>query len=250
MPKEMHNSIKITLIIIAAVVVLSFAGMFFYQSNFSTTNTISVSGQGTEKVTPDLITIYFNVDTKGATSKEADDANSVIVNKLKNAIISLGFEESDLTTQSYNIYPIYSTSGQQITGYTASHSLLIEFSIDKKDEISSVIDAGTSAGAGISYINFELSPTLEQQYKAEAIKTASEDARVKAEAIASGFNKKLGKLVSVSLDSFNYYPMRVYDSETVSGGVSSAESAKTAVAGITPSSQDVNAFVTAVYRLK
>lgn len=248
MPKEkMHNSIKITWIIVIAVLILSFAGMWFYQSNFSTANTISVNGQATEKVTPDLITIYFNVDTKGTTSKEADDANSVIVDKLRNAIVSLGFSADDLKTQNYNIYPNYN-NGQVINGYTATHSLMINFSIDKKDKITNVIDAGASAGAGISYINFELSPRLEQQYKTQAIQAASDDARVKADAIASGFNKKLGRLVSVSLDSFNYMPFRVYDS-SASGSAPSAETAKTAVAGITPSEQDVTAYVTAIYRL-
>jgi hypothetical protein len=58
----------------------------------------------------------------------------------------------------------------------------------------------------------------------------------------------LGRLVSVSLDSFNYYPYRVYDSAET--GTPSAEGAKTAVAGITPTEQDVSAYVTAVYKLR
>lgn len=249
MPKEkMHNSIKITWIIVIAVIILSLAGMWFYQSNFSTANTISVNGQATEKVTPDLITIYFNVETKGTISKEADDANSVIVNKLQTAIVSLGFSEDEIKTQNYNIYPNYNYNTGTTSGYKATHSLIVKFSTDKKNKIASVIDAGANAGAGISYINFELSPTLEQQYKAQAIQTAAEDAKVKAGAIAQGFNKKLGRLVSVSLDSFNYMPFRVYDS-SASGSVPSAEGAKTAVAGITPSEQDVTAYVTAIYRL-
>lgn len=249
MPKEkMQKSVQITWIIVIAVLILAFGGMYFYKTNFSNQNTILVNGQATEKVTPDLISIYFNVDTKGTTSKEADDANSLIVNKLKNAIVSLGFSEDELKTQNYNIYPNYDyTNGQKINGYTASHSLRIGFSIDKKNKIGNVIDAGANAGAGISYINFELSPTLEQQYKTQAIQTAADDARTKAEAIAQGFNKKLGRLVSVSLDSFNYYPFRAYDS-SASGTAPSAESAKAATS-ITPSEQDVTAYVTAIYRL-
>lgn len=248
MPKsESHKSVQVTLIISATIIILAIIGFYFFKS--TTENTISVDGQATEKVTPDLITVYFNVQTNGTTSKEADDANSLIVNKLKDAIVALGFTQDNIQTENYNIYPNYDyTKGQEVNGYTASHSLRVEFSTDEKDKIGNVIDAGANAGAGISYINFELSPTLEQQYKAEAIKTAAGDAMVKANAIATGFSKKLGGLVSVSLDSFNYNPFRVYDS-SVSGAVPSVESAKQAVTSITPSEQDVTADVTAVYRL-
>jgi uncharacterized protein len=249
MPKiKLQKSVQMTLIISAAVIILAVIGIYVYQTNFSTSNTISVNGQGVEKVTPDLISIYFNVETKGDTSKIAEDANSVIVNKLRNYIVALGFKEDDLKTDNYNIYPDYDYTTGKTKGYRATHSLKISFSTDEKNKITSVIDSGTSAGAGISYINFELSPTLEQQYKAKAISTASEDARVKAEAVATGFSKKLGRLVSVSLDSFNYYPFRVYDS-SASGSAPSAESAKAAVATISPSEKEVTASVTAVYKL-
>lgn len=246
--KKMEKSVQITLIIVVAVIILAGIGIYLFMSN-STSNTISVNGQGIEKVTPDLITVYFNVDTKGTTSKEADDKNSLIVNKLKDAIVALGFGEDELKTQNYNIYPDYDYNTQKITGYRATHSLKIEFSTSEQSKIGDVIDAGANAGAGISYINFELSPSLEQQYKTKAIKTASDDARVKAEAIAQGFNKRLGRLVSVSLDQYNYYPTRLYDSSS-SGTAPSAESAKVAVQSITPSEQDVTASVTAVYKLR
>jgi len=54
-----------------------------------------------------------------------------------------------------------------------SYNYLIFRKTFEKDKITSVIDSGTNAGAGISYINFELSPELEQEYKSLAIKTAS-----------------------------------------------------------------------------
>jgi len=245
---KLEKSVQVTLIIIAAVLVITFGGMYFYKSNFSSQNTISVNGQGLEKVTPDLISVYFSVDTKASTSGAAESSNSEIVTKLKDSIVALGFSENDLKTENYNIYPDYDYSTGGIKGYRATHSLRIEFSTDKKDKISGVIDAGANAGAGISYINFQLSPSLEQEYKAKAIQTASADAKVKAEAIAAGFSKRLGRLVSVSLDSFNYYPTRVFDSSVSSGGAS-AESAKAAVSSITPSEEEVSAYVTAVYRL-
>jgi uncharacterized protein YggE len=245
---KLQKSVQITLIIAVAIIVLVVIGIIYLKPD-SSTNTFQVNGQATSKVSPDLITVYFNVDTKAQTSKEAEDANSLIVSKLTDSVVALGFSKKDLTTESYNIYPEYDYSnGQRLTGYRATHSLKIELSSSQKDEVSSLIDAGTNAGAGISYINFELSPALQQSAKTQAIKDASEDARVKAEALAAGFNKKLGKLVSVSLDQFNYYPWNIYASSDSSGAGVAAE-AKRAVADITPSNQEVSASVTAVYRL-
>jgi uncharacterized protein len=245
--EKISKPVQIILIISAVAIILTSIIIGYLTAN-SLSNTISVNGQGTEKVTPDLISIYFNVDTKGDTSKIAEDANTEIVSRLRSYITALGFGEEDLKTENYNIYPDYDYTTGKTKGYRATHSLKISFSADENEKITSVIDSGTSAGAGINYINFELSPTLEQQYKAKAIQTASEDARVKAEAIAEGFSKNLGRLVSVSLDSYNYMPFRAYDSST-SGSAPSAESAKEAVATITPSEREVSAFVTAVYKL-
>ncbi len=246
---KLQKSVQITLIIAVAVIVLAIIGIIYFNSA-SGTNTIKVDGQAITKIAPDLISVYFNVDTKGTTSKEAEDANSLIVSKLTNSIVALGFKETDLKTENYNIYPEYDYSKTQmtLTGYRASHSLKMGLFVgEEKAKVSDIIDAGTNAGAGISYINFELSPALQQSAKTEAIKNASDDAKIKAEAIAQGFNKRLGRLVSVSLDNFDYRPWPIYASSQ--GGTVGAAEAKSAVASITPSDRDVSAYVTAVYKL-
>lgn len=246
---KIDKSVQITLIIVGAIIFLAIAGIILLKSN-STDNTIKVDGQATAKILPDLITVYFNVETTGKTSQEASDANSLIANKLSDNIVALGFSKDDLKTQNFNIYPEYDyySGTQRLVDYKASNSLKIELSVQKKDKIGSVIDAGTNAGAGISYINFELTPILQQTAKTQAIETASEDARVKAEALAKGFNKKLGRLVSVSLDQFNYRPWPIYAASAVDGVTGNAE-AKSTSANINPSNQEVSAYVTAVYKL-
>jgi hypothetical protein len=244
---KLDKSVQITLIIVGTIILLAIAGIILFKSN-STENTITIQGEAITKVAPDLITVYFNIETKGGTSKEASDANSLISNLLKNNIVALGFSENELKTENYNIYPEYDYSnGQKFLDYKATNSLKIEISIEEKEKLGNLIDAGTNAGAGISYINFELTPLLQQQAKSEAIETASEDARIKAESLAKGFNKKLGRLVSVSLNQFNYYPWNVYTSSRA--GVAEAADAKIAATNINPSDQEVSAYITAVYKL-
>lgn len=246
----MKSSVQITLIIVIGIIALTLITLFTIKSFIpSSKDSVQVNGQAIIQVTPDIITIYYNVETQGETSKEAGDLNSEIANKLTSQITLLGFEEKELKTQNFNIYPEYDwkSGTRKLIGYKATHSLKIELSTDQINLIGELIDAGTNAGSGISYINFELSNELKQEYKAEAIKLAAQDARIKAEAIAEGFDKKLGKLVSVSLNEFGYYPWRIYDFAEAGANIALA---KESVTNIEPSEKEVTANVNAVYKLR
>lgn len=238
----MEKSTQTTTIIAVTLVIMT---LIITSSLNPSSNTINANGQAEIEAMPDLITIYFNIETDGSTSKEAEDANSGISNLLIQSLVAQGFKEKEIQTTSYNIYPNYNwNSGtQKIIGYKASHMMKLEISAEDSEKLSGIIDSSTESGALISSIDFALSQEKQNQYKAEALKLASEDARIKAEAVAEGLNKRLGKLVSVSTNDFDYYPWRIYESG------SSSEDAKTATANIQPSEQKINARVTAVFKI-
>ena len=255
MAKE-SAAVKITLIIAAAVVIIVLAAFFVFNSpSVSDKNTVNVQGTATVKAMPDLIGVYFQIQTKGQTSAEAKDANTEISDKLTAGLEALGIDEKEITTENYNIYPDYTwdNNGKRTdNGFVATHSLKVEIDSEDSDKLGPIIDAGVSAGAGISYINFELSEALQNQYKAEAMKLAAQDAKIKAESVAAGFNKQVGDLVSVSVNDFGYYPWQVYAS-SAGGDVGVAEDAalaKEATTNIQPGERDVTASVSAVYKLK
>ena len=244
--KKINNAIVITSIISVFVFVIA----IFALTTFApvSKDVVTVDGMSTIKVDPNLVTVYFTIETKGQTSVEAKDANSAIFDKLKTAITSLGFPENNLTTQGYNIYPnYYWNNGKQVQdGYIASHSLEIQFSTDDIDKLSGVLDAGINSGAGISSINFELTPEAQNNYKAQALELASKDAQAKADAIAKGFGKTTGKLVSVQVSDFGYVPWNVYAS---AGSSTDAVAAKESVANIQPSQQEIVGRISATFRL-
>ncbi len=246
-----NNSVAITSIIVGAVVILALLVIFVIIPNFSASNTIIVQGSSTIKAVPDLVAVSFSIQTNGSTSSAANDANDVIYNQLKDSLIALGFNDSQIGTESYSIYQdiIYDSSGKTTNnGYIAYHSVKLEFSSKDTSKLSSVIDAGANAGAGISSIYFELSSSLQNQYKAQALKLASQDAKTKADAVAAGFGKRTGALISVQVSNFNYYPWPVY-AASGAGRTADVAAAKSAVINLTPTSQDVSADVGATYRL-
>ena len=200
---------------------------------------------------PDLVSVYYNIETKGKTSAEATEANNEIYNNLVEELILTGFEKGSLKTESFNVYPnnYWENGREKSDGYKANRYLKIEVSSEEIDKLSPSIDAGVKAGAGISYINFELSQKSQNTYKAQALKEASEDAMIKAESIASGFGKHAGKLVSVQTSDFGYYPWNVYSA----GGISYREDvamAKEIAMDMQPSEQRITATITATFRIK
>lgn len=251
--KKENNAIVVTSIISGVILIIAILALTTFSSSVNSGNSVTVQGIANVKATPDLLTIYFSIETLGDTASEASDANNVILTKLENAIVAQGFEKSDLKTQSFNVYPntYWDGTKTKTEGYKATHSLKIELSSEQFDKISEVVDAGVDSGAGISYINFELTQESQNAYKAQALELASKDAKIKAEAVALGFNKNVGRLISVQVNDFGYYPWNLYTAKS-EGGVSADDvaSARETAMNLTPSEQDISATISATYKIR
>lgn len=245
--KKVDKSILITGMIVLGVMIVVFGVLGFFK-NVSGYNTISASGESSISVSPDLVVVYFEILTTGSDGETASEENSEIYDRLYNSLTVLGFTDEQIVTQGYSVYPNYdySSSTRRITGYTASHSVNVEIDASETDKIGPVLDAGIDSGAGISYISYELTEENQSKYKAEAIRTATEDARVKAEALAEGAGERLGKLVSISSSDYYYYPMMAYSR----GDIMEESSGSDIATDINPSEQDVSARVTVLFRIR
>ena len=249
----MEKQIKITLIIAGTLIALALLATYtiFQTSPLAQANTITSNGFSEISIVPDKVGVYFSVETKGLDSKAANDLNSEIVDDLITALVKEGFERKDIQTTGFNIYEEFEwiNNKRKSVGWKAVHSVIVQMSTSQSDKIGKAIDAGIDAGATVSHINFELSQELENQYKAEAIKLASEDAKVKAEAMVEGQGRKLGRLVSISDSSFNYYPWRAYDYALSSSTDENIELAKAATS-IQPGERKISAQVSVGYKIK
>ena len=245
----MDKSVQITLIIAVSVLIMVVAIIGTFNYHLSPQKTITGNGQATISVTPDLVSVYFNIETEGETSVEARDNNAEIVDELIINLIKEGFLRKEIVTQNFNIYENYdwSDDGRTENGFIASHQIKVELSTEESYKIGEVIDAGVNAGARVSYINFELSSKLQNEYKAQAIKLAAIDAKIKATAMAEGLDKEIGDLVSVSSSDFNYYPWRAFGEIA---NTMEASIVKDEVTNIQPGEREVSAQVNAKFKIK
>jgi uncharacterized protein YggE len=239
MKQKLNHTVLISIVIIVAGLLIATSMV----TNISRKNTISTTGNSQITVDPDLAVIYFNIQTRADSAEDAKDENAEITDAVMGALDAL--EIKDVETENYNIYPEYDwVNGQrEFKGYVATNN--IKVSTEEFDDVGSIIDAGVDAGALINYINFELSNSKQNEYKAQVMASASQDARTKAQAVASGLGKNLGEIVSVSASDYNYMPYPIFRAEA--GAAVDTEEIATK---IEPKKLDVYATVNVEFELK
>ena len=205
---------------------------------------VDVTGSYTSKVTPDLGIISVFVDTLKDSAEEAQENNAYIISEIKKNLRVAGLDENDLETVSFNVYPEYdwTDNGRVLKGYRATHSL--DLTVDDIDSIGAYLDIVVKSGVNqINNIRFEIDDSTKKELQVEALQKATEDARVKAGAIASGLGKKVGKVVSISDSTVNVNPW------FYKGGAMLETADAAAITEISFSDVEVRADVTAKFKL-
>jgi uncharacterized protein YggE len=162
---------------------------------------ISVSGEASVSVAPDLAQVDGGVSSDAKTAREASDANNAAMGRVLLALKGAGIEEKDYQTSRLSLQPQYAqptpgrTGPPQVTGYRASNRVTIK--VREVAKVAGVIDTLVGAGAnevgGINFIVTQTSKALD-----EARAKAVADARRKAEIYAKAAGVTLGEPLSIT----------------------------------------------------
>ncbi|EJN10655.1 hypothetical protein PMI42_06026 [Bradyrhizobium sp. YR681] len=160
---------------------------------------ISVSGEATVSVAPDLAQIDAGVANDAKTAKEASDANNAAMGKVLLALKGAGIAEKDYQTSRLSLQPQYgqnkSTGATPVVGFRASNRVTVK--IRDVTKVAGIIDTLVGAGANdIGNISFEV--TQASKLLDDAREQAVADARRKAEVYAKATGVTLGAPLSVS----------------------------------------------------
>lgn len=246
----METGKTVALTIGVVVVLLALLGYLFYGS--SNAPVVSVAGQSTITVQPDKASVYLNIESRASNAKDAKDNVFKSSDDVLTSLIKLGIERKDIQTAEITTYPEYdwNSGSQKLKGYVASQQIIVkttDFNV-----VDDIVDSSVNSGALVNSINFELSQSRENTYKAQALREAGEDAKARATALAESQGKKLGSLVDISSQEFNYSPYPYYSAR---GGLMAADyassnaEAKVAATNIVPKENQVTASVSVRYKL-
>lgn len=168
---------------------------------------ISVSAQGSTRITPDRATIQIGVHSRGATAAAASSENARVAQRVIAAIKALGIGAEHISTVNYSVNPEYrhiENRSPQITGYTVHNTVVVD--VRQIDQVGRVIDASLEAGANvINSLEFYAANT--EDARRAALGAAVEKARRDAEVIARAAGGTLGGLAEASVGAY-MIPMR------------------------------------------
>jgi uncharacterized protein YggE len=169
---------------------------------------ISVTGEGTVTAAPDMAIIQLGVNTLRPTVAEAREAAAAALQGMIDAMKAQGVADEDLQTSNLSIYPEYDYNNDQqvLRGFRVSNSLVAK--VRKIDSTSDLVDAAVVAGGDETTIN-GISFTIDdpETLRAEARQQAVEDARARAETLASASGVSIGDPISINETSYSSAPI-------------------------------------------
>ena len=201
------------LLLVAAAAVAGVArpeGAAAVEGPSQTSDSITVSGNGSVSAVPTTAVFSFGVDSRAATAKAALAANSREMRLVIAAVKAAGGK--NVTTQSVNLSQAFGPDGAP-DGFAASNVVTATVGLER---VGGLIDAAVEAGA--NQVN---GPSLgvadrEKLYH-QALEAAVADARESAQVLAAAAGRSLGKVTAI-VEGGGSFPTPLYEKSAVSDG--------------------------------
>lgn len=179
------------------------------QTGAEVPRTITVVGEGTVRIKPDMAQANIGVEVMESSVQEASSAATATMESVLTALQQQGIEEKDIQTSGYSIWVDrpYGPEGLPSESPVYRVSNNVSVTIRDLDNIGAVLDAAIAAGANNIYgITFGLDDP--SQVESEARGKAVTNANAKAQELAELNNLQLGNVLSVSevVGAVGYYP--------------------------------------------
>ena len=233
------------------------------QANYSNKSTVATSGSAITKITPDKVSVTIGVETNGTTAQEASSTNAKLVADVLAALTGLGIPETQISTSSYSVYPVYSQDRiatqppeacimiyppppecqpkQNIIGYIASSSLTVTLDVSGQIDGGKVIDTAIGAGANtVNGVYFFISSERQEQIRDGLIADAIQNARHRADVAATAVGMEVSGVRSINLNDV-YFPF------FNSGFDASLKEGAPAPTQLMPGEQEVTMTVSVIY---
>ena len=176
------------------LVIASIAGLIAPSANAAATRYITVSAQGTIKVTPDAVRLNATVSAVAATSKDALAAANKTATAVRAALKAAKIDTKDISTQTVTVYPEYKYANDGTStqiGFRGSQSFTIV--VRAADTAGSIVDSLIAAGGDNLQINGATPFVLDSSKSLDAARAAAvKSAKSKAISYATLIGAKLG----------------------------------------------------------
>jgi hypothetical protein len=162
-------------------------------------SSVSASGDASVSVKPDQLKLNAGVTTQAPTAQEASDQNAAQAALVIAALKRVAGTAGELKTVGYSVTPNYKYpqggGTPALTGYTANNT--VEVTTGDLSLGGKLIDSAVQAGAtNIQGLRFALKDS--EPARAEALRSATMQAKRHAEAVATGLAARLGHVIAAA----------------------------------------------------
>lgn len=166
--------------------------------------TITATGSATVSRAPDQAVLMLGVATVGKTSTEAQGRLNEALERVVKSVKGLDLPDLKVQTQWLSLSPVYEQIDYReqqskprepkIIGYNASNTIRV--TVGDVSKVGTIIDGAIVAGANqVQGLSFELKD--DRAAKDEALRSAAQDARGKAEAMAAVLGLRIVRIIEV-----------------------------------------------------
>ncbi|MDZ4133128.1 MAG: SIMPL domain-containing protein [Dethiobacteria bacterium] len=169
---------------------------------------IQTYGEAEVKGAPDLARISLAVTTISNSAEKAVEENARLASAVVEALKGFGLSDGEIKTSSYQLYNYREwydgrPAEEEVITYQVTNEVIV--TTIRLDEVGELIDLAVKAGANnINFISFELDNPQELQI--QALKLATEQAELKADAIAESAGEKISGLYRIREERSEYMP--------------------------------------------
>lgn len=167
--------------------------------------TIVVKGIGKASTRPDTVMISMYLETTDFDYQKAMEKASDSIDKITKCLGKVGIDKKDLKTTAFNVQTLYNSHRrkdgsyyEEFKGYKVNHNLQLLFDFDTK-LLSLVL--GAIGGCEVHpRFNIQFTVRDSAAINEEMLRSATANARRKAEILCEASGKKLGELISIDYD--------------------------------------------------
>jgi uncharacterized protein YggE len=166
---------------------------------------LTVSGTHVLEVAPDQAVMTLQVLTNGTVAKDVSAENRQLLTQVMVALKAQGLADSDIETTGVLLsrWTEWDPKSQAMVDKGYQQATTLKVTVTDMEKVGSILDAAVNAGANsVQDISFELKPETEQRLKQQALADATADATAKAKTLATAAHARLGKVASLSENSY------------------------------------------------
>lgn len=167
--------------------------------------TITVKGVGTASTRPDYAVINITLESDGFEYGKALETAAKAVDLMTSALVSVGFEKSDLKTSDYSVRTEYKSVrdkngdySKKFDGYVCRYQLKLGLDFNT-ERLGKALGALTSVDPKPE-ISVDFTVKDPSAVSEKLLRSAAENARAKALILCEALGVKLGGLVTIDYD--------------------------------------------------